>query len=102
MANSGRPEILEELYEVHGFEPNGDTICLEAACAPTGDVLNWLHKQNIGKWDEDSMNSMMIRAARFGHIPVLQWLHEEKRASLLPAVLNEAASNDHLDVLRYR
>ncbi len=65
-------------------------------------MLKWLNDQNIGKWDEDRMNNMMIRAAQFGRLPVVRWLHEDKGAALLSAASNAAASNNRLDVLRYR
>ncbi len=101
-AFSGRLETLKELYDHHSCEINNDKLCLEAACAPTVDVLKWLNDQNIGKWDEESINNMMTCAAGFGHIPVVQWLHEDKGVALLSAVSNAAASNNRLDFLRYR
>ncbi len=100
-AYNGRLEIIKELYEVHGCKFYNDKVCMEAACAPTVDVLKWLNDQNIGKWDDDTMINMMTMAARLGHIPIVQWLHEYKGVELLPAVPNAAASHGRLDFLRY-
>ncbi len=51
-----------------------DETCLSAALAKKPDVLQWLKENSIGKWDQESVQDMMHRAAEGGGIETASWL----------------------------
>lgn len=78
-AREGRLSVLKEIYarnyirfacEAHSAEDLQGA----AARAPTPEILIWLKKNGIGKWDQGAMQSMMSNAAACGRIENGRWL----------------------------
>jgi hypothetical protein len=77
-ARGGRQALLEELHLGLGW-PLSDFVGIEAATAPTPDILIWLRSIAAGgPWDdEDILQEMMRWASMHGRVENARWLRDQ-------------------------
>ncbi|WBR14448.1 Ankyrin repeat protein [Pandoravirus kuranda] len=90
---------LEGLVHKHDTDPwSIDVHCLEATIAKGRiDVVRWIATASVGG---ACPTRVLVRAARVGDIPIVQWAITQGGATVVMDALLAAAEGGHVDVLR--